>query len=460
MELSEAQLQAVAARVAEILRSKSKGVGDLPVASTLDGVISLPAIKMNAGIPEVLEVPIPLLQNIALEAVKEATGDASAAATEATQAAEAAQEATTLVNIAKQATTDATTAANLAKDKANTAADRVDFSISQATAATNSANTATQGALEAATDANRAASAADGIVADADVAIANMRAVEQAMNNKLAEVEDRLVKDCGTFPNPEELRAAHPTGGAGYGALVQSTDTVWSWSTAKKDWMDTDKKGEVTDAQFRAHTENGNVHITADERAKLEGITSKADVTASAINLAAEKATPADSDYFSIFDGALKKLKWSNIKATLTTYFDTLYTKVALYPTTGSNTDGAMTQKAATDSFAKQIDYTSTAEQEVSGMFWAGKQVYYRFFTGVIRYAAYDTVLSFGNVDSVVTYFGDVVGSPPSFLPYGELNFDNIASEFWNVQGGGGIFLLSSKYMGGPYRIGVFYTYH
>lgn len=47
------------------------------------------------------------------------------------------------------------------------------------------------------------------------------------------------------------------------------------------------------------------------------------------INGATSKATPVDADYVGLMDSAasniLKKLSWANIKATLKTYFDTLY---------------------------------------------------------------------------------------------------------------------------------------
>ena len=52
--LTESQIQAIAARVRNILRAESKGVGELPVVSSLDGVLTLPALSMNGGIPEVV----------------------------------------------------------------------------------------------------------------------------------------------------------------------------------------------------------------------------------------------------------------------------------------------------------------------------------------------------------------------------------------------------------------------
>ena len=71
--LTESQIQAIAARVRNILRAESKGVGELPVVSSLDGVLTLPALRMNGGIPEVVEAPVNLLQDVATDAVAEAT---------------------------------------------------------------------------------------------------------------------------------------------------------------------------------------------------------------------------------------------------------------------------------------------------------------------------------------------------------------------------------------------------
>lgn len=75
---------------------------------------------------------------------------------------------------------------------------------------------------------------------------------------------------------------------------------------------------------------------------KLDGIESGADVTdatnvGSAIHGATGKTTPVDADELGIVDSAasnvLKKLTWANLKATLKSYFDTLYQAAGSYLT-------------------------------------------------------------------------------------------------------------------------------
>lgn len=109
--LTEAQIQAIAARVRNILRAESKGVGELPVVSSLDGVLTLPALRINGGIPEVVEAPVNLLQDVATDAVADATK----------KAADATAKAITATNEAKTATTNATNAATKASSAADTA---------------------------------------------------------------------------------------------------------------------------------------------------------------------------------------------------------------------------------------------------------------------------------------------------------------------------------------------------
>lgn len=50
----------------------------------------------------------------------------------------------------------------------------------------------------------------------------------------------------GYFTTPEALAEAYPVGEAGDFAVVESTDTVWVWDSDNSEWVDSDKKGQVT----------------------------------------------------------------------------------------------------------------------------------------------------------------------------------------------------------------------
>jgi len=84
--------------------------------------------------------------------------------------------------------------------------------------------------------------------------------------------------------------------------------------------------------------------MTTAYASKLDGVEALADVTdagnvGAAIHGATAKTTPADADTVPLIDSAasnvLKKVTWANIKATLKTYFDTLYQAAGSYLTSG-----------------------------------------------------------------------------------------------------------------------------
>ncbi len=129
--------------------------------------------------------------------------------------------------------------------------------------------------------------------------------------------------------------------------LIQNSKTDFSdyYSKSEIDTKDEallNSSGAYTDSEVAAEQqraqaeearkvdkEAGKSLMTDAERAKLGGVAAGADATATAIGNATEKTTPADSDSFSLFDGALKKIKWTNIKTALKGYFDSVYAAVA-----------------------------------------------------------------------------------------------------------------------------------
>lgn len=90
--------------------------------------------------------------------------------------------------------------------------------------------------------------------------------------------------------------------------------------------------------EIRPATASQDGLMTAAYASKLDGIEAAADVTdagnvGSSIHGATAKTTPVDGDTMPLIDSAasnvLKKVTWANIKATLKTYFDTLYVTVS-----------------------------------------------------------------------------------------------------------------------------------
>jgi hypothetical protein len=146
------------------------------------------------------------------------------------------------------------------------------------------------------------------------------------------------------------------------GLAVQASDTRLSDARTPTAHAGTHVTGGTD--KIRDATASVDGLMTTAYASKLDGIEAGADVTdaqnvGSAINGSTAKTTPIDADVVPILDSAasniLKKVSWANIKATLKTYFDTLYPSGS-GTSTGTNT-GDVT---VTDS--NTIDFTLTGQ--------------------------------------------------------------------------------------------------
>lgn len=199
MVLTEAQLQEIAKRVRAIIRAESKGVGDLPVATSLDGLLSLPALRFNGGVPEVVEAPISKLQDVALDAVSGATKAANEAAAKANTSAGNADKATTAANNAAKSANDAagtagaaTEAAKKATKSANGAASNATNAATKASSAADTANKEASSVNAAKSEALAAAARASSTATTAEAEIEKMKQLQESISGAASLAPTRM----------------------------------------------------------------------------------------------------------------------------------------------------------------------------------------------------------------------------------------------------------------------------
>ena len=199
MVLTEAQLQEIAKRVRAIIRAESKGVGDLPVATSLDGLLSLPALRFNGGVPEVVEAPIYKLQDVALDAVSGATKAANEAAAKANTSAGNADKATTAANNAAKSANDAagtagaaTEAAKKATESANGAASNATNAATKASSAADTANKEASSVNAAKSEALAAAARASSTATTAEAEIEKMKQLQESISGAASLAPTRM----------------------------------------------------------------------------------------------------------------------------------------------------------------------------------------------------------------------------------------------------------------------------
>ena len=199
MVLTEAQLQEIAKRVRASIRAESKGVGDLPVATSLDGLLSLPALRFNGGVPEVVEAPISKLQDVALDAVSGATKAANEAAAKANTSAGNADKATTAANNAAKSANDAagtagaaTEAAKKATESANGAASNATNAATKASSAADTANKEASSVNAAKSEALAAAARASSTATTAEAEIEKMKQLQESISGAASLAPTRM----------------------------------------------------------------------------------------------------------------------------------------------------------------------------------------------------------------------------------------------------------------------------
>ena len=199
MVLTEAQLQEIAKRVRAIIRAESKGVGDLPVDTSLDGLLSLPALRFNGGVPEVVEAPISKLQDVALDAVSGATKAANEAAAKANTSAGNADKATTAANNAAKSANDAagtagaaTEAAKKATESANGAASNATNAATKASSAADTANKEASSVNAAKSEALAAAARASSTATTAEAEIEKMKQLQESISGAASLAPTRM----------------------------------------------------------------------------------------------------------------------------------------------------------------------------------------------------------------------------------------------------------------------------
>lgn len=199
MVLTEAQLQEIAKRVRAIIRAESKGVGDLPVATSLDGLLSLPALRFNGGVPEVVEAPISKLQDVALDAVSGATKAANESAAKANTSAGNADKATTAANNAAKSANDAagtagaaTEAAKKATESANGAASNATNAATKASSAADTANKEASSVNAAKSEALAAAARASSTATTAEAEIEKMKQLQESISGAASLAPTRM----------------------------------------------------------------------------------------------------------------------------------------------------------------------------------------------------------------------------------------------------------------------------
>lgn len=162
------------------------------------------------------------------------------------------------------------------------------------------------------------------------------------------------------------------------------------------------------------------------EKTKLAGIASNADITSlttvgTAVSGATAKTTPIDADTIPLTDSAassvLKKVTWANVKATLKTYYDTLYatathTHVATTDLTATGTKDSTTYLRGDNTWATPATGAPTASPTFTGTAtFSGRSI---VTPDTVTYAATTTIDASTGNHFRITLTGNLTLAAPS----------------------------------------------
>ena len=221
----EALCAALLPKFNEYLMRHSKNIFSCELATSLDGIKTMPALYDLNGVQKQVIAPLSLLtKNVDVEiaAAKKATTEANTAAAKANDAAASVTKATADFAAERKKVEDAVAASKTATDAANKATDN-------ANAATTKANTATANADKATAAANAATTKADTATAKANDAAASVtkatidltaerKKVENAVNSSATQtaaakktIDDTLTSKAAIEQNESARQAAEKT---------------------------------------------------------------------------------------------------------------------------------------------------------------------------------------------------------------------------------------------------------
>ena len=228
MAIKREELDYIAAQLIPVVLEKlgveAQGVSEVEVVSDLNGVFSLPAYKKIGGVEKVVEAPVELLQEIALDSVKEATDNAKTATGEARQATKETKEATADFTAVRGQVLAAGDRANAAADSVNDAKDKAKEATAAAIQATAGTNTAKDKANQAADTTNAVKEAT--IQAKAETIEATKKANDATGKATAATV------DATTQAGRAKELADHPT-------IMGENGNWWKWDATLKKYIDT-----------------------------------------------------------------------------------------------------------------------------------------------------------------------------------------------------------------------------